>query len=59
MVINNIDTLPIFDFDPDAAEAAAKKLNPAIRVFRISAKTGEGVEELANCIISAVQSASY
>ena len=59
MVINKIDTLPIFDFDPDAAEAAAKKLNPAIRVFRISAKTGEGVEELANCIISAVQSASY
>ena len=59
MVINKIDTLPIFDFDPDAAEAAAKKLNPAIKVFRISAKTGEGVEELANCIISAVQSASY
>ena len=59
MVINKIDTLPIFDFDPDAAEAAAKKLNPAIRVFRISAKTGEGVEELANCIISAVQSASH
>ncbi|MBO7354949.1 MAG: hydrogenase nickel incorporation protein HypB [Lachnospiraceae bacterium] len=59
MVINKIDTLPIFDFAPDAAEAAAKKLNPAIRVFRISAKTGEGVEELANCIISAVQSASH
>ena len=59
MVINKIDTLPIFDFDPDAAEAAAKKLNPAIKVFRISAKTGEGVEELANCIRSAVQSASY
>ncbi|MBO7632809.1 MAG: hydrogenase nickel incorporation protein HypB [Lachnospiraceae bacterium] len=59
MVINKIDTLPIFDFDPDAAETAAKKLNPAIKVFRISAKTGEGVEELANCIISAVQSASH
>jgi hydrogenase nickel incorporation protein HypB len=54
MVINKIDTLPIFDFDPDAAEAAAKKLNPAIKVFRISAKTGEGTEELANYIISKI-----
>ena len=54
MVINKTDALPIFDFDPDAAEAAAKKLNPAFRVFRISAKTGEGVEDLANFIISLV-----
>lgn len=54
MVINKTDALPIFDFDPDAAEDAAKKLNPAIRVFRISAKTGEGVEDLANFIISLV-----
>ena len=52
MVINKIDTLPVFDFDPDAAEAAAKKLNPSIKVFRISAKTGEGVQELAEYIIS-------
>ena len=57
MVINKIDTLPIFDFDPDAAEAAAKKLNPAIKVFRISAKTGEGTEELANYIISEINHA--
>ena len=54
MVINKIDTLPIFDFDPEAAEAAAQKLNPAIKVFRISAKTGEGTEELANYIISKI-----
>ncbi len=57
MVINKIDTLPIFDFDPDAAEAAAKKLNPAIKVFRISAKTGEGTEKLANYIISEINHA--
>ena len=57
MVINKIDTLPIFDFDPDAAEAAAQKLNPAIKVFRISAKTGEGTEELANYIISEINHA--
>ena len=54
MVINKIDTLPIFDFDPEAAESAAQKLNPSIKVFRISAKTGEGTEELANYIISKI-----
>ncbi len=51
MVINKIDALPVFDFDPEAAEAAAKKVNPGIRAFRISAKTGEGVGELAGYII--------
>ena len=55
MVINKIDTLPVFDFDPDAAEKAAKKLNPDMRFFRISAKTGEGVRELADYIISKVK----
>ena len=57
MVINKIDTLPVFDFDTDAAEAAAKKMNPSIKVFRISAKTGEGVQELAEYIISKIHHA--
>ncbi len=55
MVINKIDALPVFDFDPEAAEAAAKKVNPNIKVFRISAKTGEGVAELAEYIIDEVR----
>ena len=55
MVINKIDALPVFDFDPEAAEAAAKKVNPGIRAFRISAKTGEGVGEFAGYIIDKVR----
>ena len=54
MVINKIDALPVFDFDIDTAASAAKKLNPGIEVFTISAKTGEGVDELANYIISKI-----
>ena len=57
LVINKIDALPVFDFDFDAAEAAARKLNPSIKVFRISAKTGVGVQELANYIISKINHA--
>ena len=47
MVINKIDALPVFDFDINRAEQDARKQNPDIRIFRISAKTGEGVKELA------------
>ena len=45
MLINKIDTAPIFDFDFEAAEERAKKLNPNIAVMKISSKTGEGYED--------------
>ena len=44
LLINKIDVLPYFDFDPEACAARAKDLNPDIRVFSISAKTGQGME---------------
>ena len=57
MVINKIDALPVFDFIPGDAEDAAKRLNPNMTVFSISAKTGEGVEALAKYIIGKVREA--
>ena len=45
MLINKIDTAPIFDFDFEAAKERAKKLNPNIAVMKISSKTGEGYED--------------
>ncbi len=47
MIINKIDVLPYFDFDMKKVEKFAKKRNPNIRLFPISAKTGEGIEELS------------
>lgn len=47
MIVNKIDVLPYFDFDMDAVTRYAKMRNPNIRIFPISAKTGEGVAELA------------
>ena len=44
MLINKIDTAPIFDFDFEAAEKRAKERNPEIEVFRLSARTGEGYD---------------
>lgn len=48
LLINKIDTIAHFDFDLEAIEERAKKLNPNIKIIPISAKTGEGIDEWAN-----------
>ncbi|MEG1180991.1 MAG: hydrogenase nickel incorporation protein HypB [Oscillospiraceae bacterium] len=45
LIINKIDVLPYFDFDLDACEERVRKLNPNIKIIRMSAKTGEGIDE--------------
>ena len=46
LVITKTDALPYFRFDTALCAARAKKLNPDIHVFPVSAKTGEGMAEL-------------
>ena len=55
LVINKIDALPVFDFRKDYVEACARRLNPQIKIFYISAKTGEGVKELADYLLEKIQ----
>lgn len=55
LVVNKIDTLPIFDFDKDKVIGYAKRCNPNIKAFFISAKTGEGVNELAEYLIGLIE----
>lgn len=51
-VVNKTDVLPYFDFDTEKVTEYAKMRNPNIKMFFISAKTGEGVAELAEYIKS-------
>ena len=44
LIINKIDVLPYFDFDMDTVQEYARRRNPNIKIFPISAKTGEGVD---------------
>lgn len=44
-VLNKIDLLPHLDFDVDRAIANAREVNPELRFFLTSARTGEGLEE--------------
>lgn len=51
LVINKVDVMPYFDFDKDKVVEYAKMRNPKIDIIFISAKTGEGVAELADWIL--------
>lgn len=55
VLINKIDAIANFDFDFKAVEERIKKLNPNIKVIKISAKTGEGIDELINWIRTEVK----
>lgn len=44
LIINKIDVMPYFDFDMEKVQEYARRRNPDIKIFPISAKTGEGVD---------------
>lgn len=48
MIVNKIDVLPYFDFDMEKVSQYAKMRNPNIAILPISAKTGDGVDALAD-----------
>ena len=44
LLINKIDVLPYFDFDMDKVVEYAHRRNPDLKIFPLSAKTGEGMD---------------
>lgn len=55
LVVNKIDVLEHFDFDKEKAVEYAKMRNPDIDVIFLSAKTGEGIPQLAEWILKNVK----
>ena len=45
LVINKYDVKPYFDFDDKRVERDQTDANPAAKVFRVSSRTGDGMEE--------------
>jgi len=45
LLLSKIDALPYFDFSMEKLEERVRYLNPDIKIFPISAKTGEGMKE--------------
>lgn len=51
LVVTKLDLLPYLNFDLEKARADMLRLAPEARIFVVSAKTGEGLSELANWLI--------
>lgn len=48
VIITKVDTKDFFDFDMELAKEHIRELNPNALIFAVSAKTGEGLDEVAN-----------
>ena len=54
LVINKIDVMEYFDFDCEKVIEYAKMRNPKIEIIFVSAKTGEGIKQLADWILKEI-----
>lgn len=55
LIINKIDVLPYFDFDMEKVVEYAHMRNPNLKIFPLSAKTGEGVDAWCQWLKAQVQ----
>ena len=53
MIVSKMDLVPHLDFDVDQLVANARKVNPAIRVIKVSSRTGSGMESWVQWIEAA------
>ncbi len=45
LIINKVDLLPYLDFDMDYFKQGVEMLNPGLKTFTVSCKTGEGLDD--------------
>ncbi len=55
MLLNKCDLLPYLQFDADLAEANARRVNPRLKIIRVSATSGEGLGEWLDWIRNGLQ----
>ena len=55
LVLNKYDMLPYFDFDVDRVTSDYRGVNPQAPLFCVSARSGQGIEELAARIVRQIR----
>ena len=55
VLVNKIDLLPYLDFNIDAFHKAVTGLNPKARIFQVSCKTGEGLEQWFSWLLTEIK----
>jgi hydrogenase nickel incorporation protein HypB len=56
LILNKTDLLPYTDFDMDALRKTVLAMNPDIKIFPVSAKTGEGISQFTDWLDSNILS---
>jgi len=54
VILNKIDTMPVFDFNEEEFTAEVHALNPKAPIFRVAATKGEGVQEWADWLAARI-----
>lgn len=57
VVLNKWDTLPVFDFDREAFDAAVRELNPTAPIIPVAATKGYGIDEWATWLADKIREA--
>ncbi|MEE8826673.1 MAG: hydrogenase nickel incorporation protein HypB [Eubacteriales bacterium] len=56
VIINKIDALPVFNFDIETCTSYIRERSASAEIFPVSAKTGEGIDRLADWLEEKVRS---
>ncbi|MEG0217657.1 MAG: hydrogenase nickel incorporation protein HypB [Raoultibacter sp.] len=54
VILNKVDTMPVFNFDRAAFDASVRQLNPTAPIFPLAATTGDGVEAWATWLTNRI-----
>jgi hydrogenase nickel incorporation protein HypB len=57
LILNKVDLLPYTDFNVKELEKTVRAMNPSIQIFPVSAKTGEGIDNLAGWLADQIRTA--
>ena len=55
VIVNKIDVMPYFDFDLEKCREYVKLRNPKAEVIPICAKTGEGIDKVADWLLKEIK----
>ena len=57
VILNKVDTMPVFNFNKEAFEESVNQLNPQAPIFPLSATTGEGLEAWTSWLAERIRKA--
>ena len=57
VILNKVDTMPVFNFNQEAFEESVNQLNPQAPIFPLSATTGEGLEAWTSWLAERIRKA--